>query len=150
MHRRTVLSIITLAVILVLIILFFIFGGGKLFTPPAEEEMPDASTIGLYINEVVTSSRASFFTEEGACDWIELYNATNGSLSLSGISISDNKDNPQKYVFKNVTIPAHSYAVILCTGDDSEKDDGLLRTNFRLSSSGETLYLFNALSLIHI
>lgn len=82
----------------------------------------------VYINELYASQ---------GDDWIELYNASQGTKDLSGYKIYDDPQN--KYVLPlNTIIDPKSYLVLVC--DDS--GSGLF-TNFKLSSLGETVYLEN-------
>lgn len=82
---------------------------------------------GLFINEVYTTGE----------DWIELYNGTSESKNLSNYKIYD--DGTVKYTLPVGTIiNANSYLIIVCN------DVGVgLEANFKLSSTGETVYLEN-------
>ncbi|HEY3403303.1 MAG TPA: lamin tail domain-containing protein [Ohtaekwangia sp.] len=82
---------------------------------------------GLYINEIYASGD----------DWIELYNSGDELKDISGYRIFDDVAN--KYTLPNSThIEAKGYLVLHC--DDTGTG---LNTNFKLSSSGETVYLEN-------
>ncbi|MBL7876750.1 MAG: lamin tail domain-containing protein [Cyclobacteriaceae bacterium] len=83
---------------------------------------------GLYINEIYASGE----------DWIELYNSLDISKDISGYFIYDNQSN--KYTLPSGTsIPAKGFLVLLC----NDLGTGL-NTNFKLTSSGETVFLENA------
>lgn len=103
---------------------------------------PDDFT-GLLINEVCASNKTSWSDADGRePDWVELYNAGKTDVNLSGYGFADGKKNLFKYTFPEGTvIPAGGYLMICC-------DDGLASTDtsehhapFKLSASGETLYL---------
>jgi hypothetical protein len=81
----------------------------------------------IYINEISSAGE----------DWIELYNATDVAKDLGGYKIYD--DVTKKYTLPTgTTIQAKGFLVLIC--DDS----GIgLNTNFKLSSSGETVFLEN-------
>lgn len=82
---------------------------------------------GLYINEIYASGE----------DWIELYNSLDISKDISGYFIYDNQSN--KYTLPSGTsIPAKGFLVLLC----NDLGTGL-NTNFKLTSSGETVFLEN-------
>ncbi|HLN73252.1 MAG TPA: lamin tail domain-containing protein, partial [Prolixibacteraceae bacterium] len=51
-------------------------------------------------------------------DWIELYNIGNQSVNLNNYSLTDDADEPAKWTFPNVTIDAHGYLTIFCSGKD--------------------------------
>jgi hypothetical protein len=110
----------------VVIILLSVF----VFSCKSPEEEPEVTKDeALYLNELYASS---------GDDWIELYNATDGSKDLTGYKIYDDPAN--KYVLPpNTIIGSKAYLVLVC--DDT--GSGLF-TNFKLSSVGETVYLENA------
>lgn len=82
----------------------------------------------LYINEAYASD---------GTDWLEIYSKNSSAKDLGGYKIYDDVDN--KYTLPGgTTIQAGGFLIIYC-------DDGAtgLHTNFKLSSSGETVYLEN-------
>lgn len=109
------------AAIALLTSVFMVVSCSKDNDPPVKDE-------GLYINEIYAS---------GGEDWIELYNSTDASVDLGGYKIYD--DPSGKYSLPSGTsIPSKGFLIIIC--DDSGTG---LSTNFKLSSSGETVYLEN-------
>ena len=94
----------------------------------------------LSINEICASNHASYLASDGSSpDWLELYNAGDTALDLSGCGLSDQEKDLFRFVFPSGTIiPADSYLLIFC--DDSGNSAGL-HTPFKLSASGETVYL---------
>jgi len=98
----------------------------------------------LFINELMASNGASFADEKGEYDdWIELYNANDFPVDVSGLYITDKADKPTKYQIpqgenEETVIPAGGYMILWA---DEEKSEGVLHTNFKLSSSGETIGL---------
>ena len=98
---------------------------------------------GIVINEVCASNQASWSDADGRePDWVEIHNSGKTDVNLSGYGLADGKKNLFKYVFPEGTIiPAGGYLMVCC-------DDGLTSTDpaehhapFKLSASGETLYL---------
>lgn len=78
-------------------------------------------------------------------DWIELCNLGGEDVHLGGWSLSDNPNNPRKWVFPNgTTLPAGGFLVVMATGLDTGPADGadFLHANFKLSSAGEYVGLF--------
>lgn len=70
----------------------------------------------LYLNEIVSSNSSSFFDEDGdSPDWIEIYNSSDDSINLLGYGISDNFNNPYKWVFPSYVIEPNTYSVILAS-----------------------------------
>ena len=73
-------------------------------------------------------------------DFIELYNDAGSAVSLTGWTLSDNVDRPDKWRFPaGAQIPAHGYFVVRCTGRDQDGE-----TNFRLKRGGEWIQLNDA------
>lgn len=72
----------------------------------------------IRINEVVASN-SSYTDEEGDTpDWIELYNYGSTPVNLHNWSISDQVDQPQKWQFPDLTIPANDFLLIWASGKD--------------------------------
>lgn len=79
-------------------------------------------------------------------DWIELHNQGNVDADLAYWSLSDNSDNPRKWVFPpDSIIPAGGYLIVMATGLDTSPTDGadFLHANFKLSAAGEYIGLFD-------
>ncbi len=71
-------------------------------------------------------------------DWVELYNSSNTSVDLSGYHLSDNENNPTKWVIPTgATIPANGYLTFWCSGR-SEVSAGNYHTNFKLKQTKGT------------
>ncbi len=97
--------------------------------------------IFVTINEVCSSNKGCFFTNEGDTpDWIELYNSSDRAVNLAGYAISNDIDNPRKYVFSNYLIEADSYVLLMAAGNVGYKN-GVISLPFKLSSEGEELVL---------
>jgi hypothetical protein len=78
-------------------------------------------------------------------DWVELHNLGTESVALAGWSLTDDPNNPRKWVFPEVTLPAGGYLVLLCSGLDRRDPSGrYLHTNFDLDKDGEYLGLYDA------
>lgn len=78
-------------------------------------------------------------------DWIELKNTGSTEVPLAGWSLSDDLNEPRKWSFPpEASIPANGYLTVIASGLDlTPANDGTsyAHTNFKLSSSGETLIL---------
>jgi hypothetical protein len=75
-------------------------------------------------------------------DWVELYNTSEQSIALGGYFLSDDLSNPQKWMFPDTVIQSDAYLVIWA--DEDETQTGL-HANFKLSKSGESLILSDAM-----
>lgn len=93
----------------------------------SSDNEPRPVNAGLFINEIYASGD----------DWIEIYNDLETTVDMSGYFIYDNEAN--KYTLPPGTlITAKGFLVVLC----NDLATGL-NTNFKLTSSGETVYLEN-------
>ena len=97
-----------------------------------EEVEPVVALQGLYINEVYSAGD----------DWIELYNDLQTSKEISGFAIYD--DATRKYLLPSGTfIPSKGFLILNCNDLDVGLD-----TNFKLTSTGETVYLENSVGTL--
>ena len=69
---------------------------------------------------------------------LELYNNTDNAISLAGYYLSDSGDDLTQWTFPDTLIAAHDYLVVWA--DNDENQDGL-HADFKLSTSGEAIYL---------
>lgn len=108
----------------------------------------EASTVsvespGVFINEFMPSNSTVLADSAGDYpDWIELYNANDFELDLSGYGISDNLSQPKKYTLPEGTvIPAKGYLLLYCTGGEGLAETGELQLPFALAAYGEDVVL---------
>lgn len=93
------------------------------------EETTDYSDIELHISEIMPKNRASLADENGEFpDWIELENAGEKSVSLSGWTISDGKK-AHRQIMPEHTLAPGEFTIVFC------RDFGL--------SDGENLVLYD-------
>ncbi|MFT4986294.1 MAG: hypothetical protein ACI8U0_001936, partial [Flavobacteriales bacterium] len=101
-----------------------------------ESQLPLGS---LVINEVMSQNFFSQTDEAGEFeDWIELYNPNDFTISLSGLYLSDDILNVDKWALPNETLDPQSYLIIWA---DEDAPQGIYHSNFKLSSIGEYLGL---------
>lgn len=92
-----------------------------------------AGAQSLQFNEVVAAN-TYFLDEEGdSPDWIELYYAGSGDLSLEGWTISDDAAEPDKWSFPDLMVSPDTYLVLWASGKN-RKATGTART---LIAAGE-------------
>jgi len=72
-------------------------------------------------------------------DWIELYNAGNLEVNLSGWHLTDEATNLTKWTFGPTLIQPNGYLLVYATGDNDPTRP--LHTNFKLDNGGEYLAL---------
>lgn len=101
--------------------------------------LPDIVSAQIYINEFMASNSSGVTDPDfnNSSDWIELYNASPLHVNLGGYYLTDNLDEPQKWMIPEKTfIPAKTH--LLFWADD--KNMGL-HLNFKLSAEGEAIAL---------
>ncbi len=78
-------------------------------------------------------------------DWIELYNRSGTAVNLGGWSLTDDAEQPGLWVLPAVTVGPGQYLLVFASGKDrNPTNGGNLHANFKLSTSGQYLGLFNA------
>ena len=101
----------------------------------------------IYINEYLSHNKNfNYSSNGGSYDFVELYNYGDDDVNLSGLSLSDNPDNLNKYLFPEKIIKAHEYLVIYLT--DGVEIDNYLYANFKLSDNDKNLILSKASKII--
>ncbi len=116
------------------------------YTPGAANTNPTPPPPELYINEFMASNDAAFPGPAGDYpDWIEIYNAGSEDVMLGGYYMYDTLDVTQAYQIPDtypdsVTVPAGGYILFYANKDE---DLSVLNLNFKLSSGGEQIGLWN-------
>jgi len=90
----------------------------------------------------MASNNATIADEDGDYpDWIEIYNSGDEPVNLSGFGLSDDYDNPFRWVFPDTTIGAGEFMLVWAS-NKSRAEPGLeLHTNFAIASEGEEVLL---------
>jgi hypothetical protein len=98
----------------------------------------------VVINEFMASNSITVADQDGEFDdWIELYNNSTAVVDLSGWYLSDDSNKLTKWSFPAGTkIGPGEYLIVWA--DENGKQAGL-HANFKLSASGESLYLLDTL-----
>ena len=100
----------------------------------------------VLINEIMASNSTTAFDNYGESDdWIELYNTTSTAFDLSGLYLSDNATNYMKWSFPAGSIILPNDYLIVWADDDTNQVG--LHTNFKLGSTGESIYFSNGLTM---
>ncbi len=118
------------------------------FTPP-----PDYS--GLVINEILATNITDIADNAGDHeDWIELYNNSTDTLQIGGLYFTDDLSDPDKWQVPS----SQPDSTIIAPGEfivfyaDEEPEEGVLHLDFKLSSNGESIGIFqdDGINLISI
>ncbi|TAH39059.1 MAG: T9SS type A sorting domain-containing protein [Bacteroidetes bacterium] len=122
-------------------------GIGKFSPERAEHEFYSLSIVAppvgnLVINEVMASNVSIVSDQDGEYDdWIEIYNNSSVAIDLSTYYLSDDAGDLGKWRFPSgAIINAHDYFVVWADNDINQAG---YHTNFKLSASGESLFLLD-------
>jgi hypothetical protein len=116
------------------------FSLSVLMIPSSAQSQSDA----LRINEFMALNQNTLMDEDGEfSDWIEIYNPAASPVNLQGWSLTDEKGQPPKWQFPQVTLDAYGYLVVFASGKDRRVPGQELHTNFQLNGAGEYFALFN-------
>ena len=131
--------------------------GGKLYDCGLTEELdfyenydPDADQSKLLFNEIMIGNIDQYIDYSwnyGA--WAEIYNPTSANISLDGLYITDNQDEPQKFQLPAGTgvVKAGQFKAIYFdhnSADGTFGDTAYKQVRFKLDNSGGSLYLYDA------
>ena len=103
----------------------------------------DGSYEGLLISEIMPANKTSVTDENGNYpDWIEIWNSSKQSINLKGLGLSDDGTSI-KFLFPAIELLPNGRILVFC--DNTNQADGLrpLHAKFKLSSLGETVYLYD-------
>jgi len=96
----------------------------------------------IAINEFLARNDTTAADQDGEYDdWVELYNYGLSPVSLAGYYLSDDEEEIEKWEFPDTTITPGAFLIIWTDGDT---DQSGLHTGFKLSGSGEEVYLRNS------
>ena len=98
---------------------------------------------GLVISEVMASNNTAVTDENGKyADWIEIWNSTDRVINLEGLGLSDKGDRI-RFLFPAVSLDAGGRAIVFCDNTNQSNANRAFHAKFKLSSVGETIYLFD-------
>lgn len=120
-------------------------------TPGAKNVIADISDIrreeaiavpgAVEISEVCSKNRTYFPDENGEVyDYVELHNVSDEAVNLSGWYLSNAKEKLRRWALPEMTLAPDEYRAIHLSGLNRESD-GHIHADFRLSSSGDQVFL---------
>lgn len=100
----------------------------------------------LRITEFLASNHGDFVDADGeASDWIEIYNSGPDVVDMSGMHLTDDHDDLDKWSFPaGTSLGPGGYRIVFASDKDGVLAGGELHTNFKLSAGGEYLGLIDA------
>ena len=100
----------------------------------------------VVINECMPNNTSTSVDQDGEYnDWLELFNISETEINLEGYFLSDRRSEPTKFKFPQKSISSKDYLIIWLDKDTLQEG---LHANFKLSASGEHVYLFNPDTLL--
>jgi spore coat protein CotH len=120
------------------------------FLPRTASNRPPSYVVGypqasdpITLNEFVAKNVAGIKDEKDEFeDWVELTNSGSSTVTVGGMYLTDEYDNPTKWqIPAGFTIPAGGKLLIWC---DEDTGDGPLHATFKLNGDGEWVGLFRA------
>ncbi len=104
-----------------------------------------SSSRGVRINEVMTSNKTAMSDASGAYpDWIELINASNGAVDITGWALLDKASRSTYFVFPDYQLDPGETVVVFASGKLADENGADFQAPFRMSSAGDTLMLSDA------
>ncbi len=109
----------------------------------APEGTPSAIYKGLVISEVMSANTSAVPDENGEfSDWVEVWNSSDHPIDMGGVGLSDRSDRVL-FLFPNSTLEPGGRLVVFASDTNAADPAGTLHAKFKLSSAGETVYLFD-------
>jgi hypothetical protein len=109
---------------------------------------PDFTIPEVRLNELLAANISSggLKDEDGELqDWIELYNQSTNEVDLAGWSLTDDPQDPDRWIFPELKLAPGQLLVVFASGKDRRPTSTGMRlhTNFKLNVTGEYLALLS-------
>ena len=114
-----------------------------LMTEPLESRQLLAADV--VITELLAKNETGLRDEDGdRTDWIEIANLGEEAADLSGWSLTDDAEQPRKWLFPPMTLDPGTVQIVFASDKDRRESSQPLHTNFKLDRDGEYLALVDA------
>lgn len=99
---------------------------------------------GLVISEIMASNSSALPDDNGTfTDWVEIANISDQPINLDGVTMSDRSDKAI-FLFPAQVLQPGEKVLVFCDGyNQNTLDNGAYHAKFKLSSIGESVFLFN-------
>ncbi len=101
---------------------------------------------GVVISEILAGNQSGLQDDDrDRVDWIELHNTNPFEVDLSGWSLSDDLENPGKWVFGDQILAPNGYLIVFASAKNrpNRRVGASPHINFKLSRAGEFIGLFD-------
>ncbi len=119
--------------------------GGNPGDSGSEPDCSGADAPQIVINEFLASNKTTNTDNADEYDdWVELYNAGDRIVQMTGFYLTDDPPEPQQWAFpEGVGIAAGDFLIVWCDADDDEQGTSSeLHTNFLLDRKADDLQLW--------
>jgi hypothetical protein len=97
---------------------------------------------GLVVTEILAANSNTIKDDAGeSSDYVELYNGSPATVNLGGYYLTDTAANLTQWQFPATNLLSGQHLMIWASGRDRRIAGAPLHTNFKLSQSGEAIYL---------
>ena len=148
-------SALPIFVVLAAVLLFIVLISPKspstqaLYTIGSESGLTGeaAQDTGIYgalrISEIMPSNHTAVPDEYGNFpDWVEVWNSGEQPIPMAGVGLSDRGDSI-RFLFPEMTLQPGERTVVFCDNTNQAAAGRPLHAKFKLSSVGETVYLYS-------
>ena len=133
-HERQLVAgtVLLLISLVILFVALFVF------------EAPLGRQHELHFNEILPDNQSVLADEDGDYpSWIDLHNPSDQPASLSGYSLTDRIENPQKWQFPDITLDPGEYLTIFLSGKSYMPVGEHLHAGFELDTDRSELLLIS-------
>ena len=107
---------------------------------------PQTNYGGVILSEILAANQSGIVDDDRArVDWIELHNTNDFDVDLSGWALSDDINDPGKWMFDGFILAPNEYKLVYASakGRLNHRSGRSPHTNFKLSSAGEFIGLYS-------
>lgn len=98
---------------------------------------------GLIISELMPSNQTAVPDENGSySDWVEIWNSSDRVINLKDVGLSDRSDSI-RFLFPDTDLQPDERVIVFCSDTNAAEVGKTYHAKFKLSSVGETVYLFD-------
>ncbi|MGN1020481.1 MAG: lamin tail domain-containing protein, partial [Aristaeellaceae bacterium] len=98
---------------------------------------------GLVFSEAMSANSTAVPDENGNfADWVEIWNSSDHEINLEHVGLSDRNDSI-RFLFPAMILQPDERVVVFCSDTNAAEVGKTFHAKFKLSSVGETLYLFD-------
>ncbi len=98
---------------------------------------------GLRISEIMASNATAVTDENGDYpDWLEIWNTGNTAVNMEGVGLSDSGESI-RFLFPAMELQPDERLIVFCSNTNQVNPSAPFHAKFKLSSVGETVYLYD-------